>query len=360
MSLLIFIIILGLLVFVHELGHFVFAKLFGVRVDEFGMGFPPRAMRLFKRGETEYTLNWIPFGGFVKIHGEDSLGVDDPDFHRSMMAKKWWQQIIVLIAGVTMNVVLAWVLFSSAYMIGAPTPESQVTDLSRLESVHLTILDISPGSPAELAQLQAGDKIQQVTSSIGILTNASAESFTQFVQQTPRQEPVTLSILRNKEPQEIVVYPSYTIVPDKPIIGVAVDRVGDYQQGFFASLSQGAQTTYHTIGNTLHAFGQLFSGKSSLQSVTGPVGLVSVVGDARDIGFSYLIIFTAIISINLAIINMVPFPALDGGRILFVIIEKIIRRPLPQKFVQWTNGVGFLLLIGLMIFVTIKDVIKLF
>lgn len=159
MSVVIFIIILGILVFVHEMGHFLFAKLFGIRVDEFGMGFPPRVIRLFKKGGTEYTLNWIPFGGFVKIHGEDSLDTNDADFHRSMMAKKWWQQVIVLIAGVSMNVILAWFIFSGLLMAGAPTLASQSEDPASLQNTHLTVLQVAQGSPAETAGIKAGDTI---------------------------------------------------------------------------------------------------------------------------------------------------------------------------------------------------------
>ena len=125
-SIIVLFLILGILIFVHELGHFAVAKFFGIRVDEFGMGFPPRAVKLFSRNGTDYTINWVPFGGFVKIHGEDSLEANDPDFHRSLVSKKWWQQILVLVAGVMMNVILAWVLFSATLMIGAPVAASQV------------------------------------------------------------------------------------------------------------------------------------------------------------------------------------------------------------------------------------------
>lgn len=360
MSLIIFIFILGLLIFVHELGHFATAKFFGIRVDEFGMGFPPRAIKLFERNGTEYTLNWIPFGGFVKIHGEDSVTKDDPDYNRSFVAKKWWQQIIVLVAGVTMNVVLAWVLFSGASMMGTLTPESMVDNPSDLKNVALTVLDVSPNSPAERAGIKSGDVVERIATSTAIITNASRDTFIQAVRQVPENESITLTITRGLETTDIVVKPTNGIVSEGKAIGISIDRVGVYREGFFKSLGSGVKTTWVMLKNTTHAFGQLFAGKADVKSITGPVGLVSVVGEARHIGFTYVMMLAGIISINLAIINMVPFPALDGGRVLFVIIEQVIRRPLPQKFVQWANGIGFLLLIALMLVITIKDVVKLF
>lgn len=366
MSVIIFILILGLLVFVHELGHFAVAKFFGVRVDEFGMGFPPRAVRLFKRGETEYTLNWIPFGGFVKIHGEDPLehGEMDTDYKRSLVSKKWWQQILVLIAGVTCNVILAWVLFSGAYMIGAPTPASTIDDPSRLKNAQLMVLQVMPNTPAELAGLKTGDRVVKVVTPQAILINGTQESFITTIQNTKPGETAVISVLRGDESMDISLIPSSDITAGKQQIGVAIDVVGTYRTGFFKSLVEGAKSTYWGVVNTFKAFGNLFGdavqGKGSLSSITGPVGLAGLVGDAGKIGAVYVIILAAIISINLAIINILPLPALDGGRILFIIIEKIIRRPLPKKFVEYANTGGFFLLIGLMLVITVKDVIKLF
>ncbi len=361
MSIIIFIIILGVLVFVHELGHFAFAKLFGIRVDEFGMGFPPRAIRLFKKGETEYTLNWIPFGGFVKIHGEDSLDADDPDFHRSMMAKKWWQQIIVLIAGVTMNVLLAWIIFSGLLMAGAPTLASEARDATVLENTRLTVLQVLESSPAETAGIKAGDVITKVSSPTAILTNATPESFINFIQSSKSGEQVTISIDRGGKVFEAVATPIDGVVAQHVGIGVSVDMVGIAPGlSFFKALGAGAQSTYYAVVGTFKAFGHLIAGKVSLETISGPVGLTKMVGDAQKIGFSYVIMLAAIISVNLAVINILPLPALDGGRIIFVFIEAIIRRPLPKKFVQWTNAIGFILLIILMIGISVKDIIKLF
>lgn len=353
------IIILGVLVFVHELGHFTVAKWFGVRVDEFGMGLPPRAIKLFKRGETEYTLNWVPFGGFVKIHGEDSLDKNDPDYHRSLVAKKWWQQILVLIAGVTMNAVLAWILFSGSLMVGAPTAMSDAGNVV-LKNPVLTVLEVAPNSPAEKAGLEAGDKILKVSSSSAILSNAAPDAFTSFIQSTKSGDSLSIEIKRGAQVKDLAVIPSSTLVPGHQAIGVAIDMVGIAPGlSFFKAFENGFLVTINTIRGTFDAFGLLITGHLSLNSLSGPVGLTKVVGQAERIGFMYVVMITAVISINLAVINILPLPALDGGRILFVIIETIIRRPLSKKFVEWANGIGFSLLIILMLVITVKDVIHL-
>lgn len=360
-SILILIVILGILVFVHELGHFALAKFFGIRVDEFGMGFPPRAVRLFSRNGTDYTLNWIPFGGFVKIYGEDSLEKNDPDFTRSMVAKAWWKQVLVLVAGVTMNMVLAWVLFSGILMAGAPTAASQTDHPETLRNPALTVLEVSPKSPAELAGVKAGDRIMKAVTDSAIFTNGTPDGFTAFVRQVKEGESLGLVVDRGGETKDLSMVPVPGISEGHVAIGVSIDTVG-IQPGmpFLKAVGEGAKTAYYTFVGTFHSFGKLVSGKLGLSSLSGPVGLTHVVGDAQKVGFLYLVMLAAVISINLAVINILPFPALDGGRILFVLIEKLIRRPLPPKAVQWANGIGFALLIILMLAITVKDVIKLF
>ena len=360
LSIILLILVLGVIIFVHELGHFAVAKWFGIRVDEFGMGFPPRAAKLFSYKGTDYTLNWIPFGGFVKIHGEDSLDKDDPDYKKSILAKPWWQQIAVLVAGVTMNILLAWIIFSGMFMAGAPTMASQTDRPDLLENPKLTVLDVSPGSPAEKAGIKSGDVITQAASSKAIIANPDAAVFTDFIKSGTTTEPISVTVVRDEQTEVISVTPETGIIPGSVAIGVAVDIVGYRNLGFFKSIGEGFKTTIRVVQGTAQAFAGLFAGHVSLDSVSGPVGLTKVVGEAQQVGVTSLLLLTAVISVNLALINILPFPALDGGRILFVIIETIIRRPLPKKFVEWTNGLGFLLLIGLMIVITVKDVIKLF
>jgi regulator of sigma E protease len=369
MTIILFLLILGVLVFVHELGHFAMAKFFGIRVDEFGMGFPPRAKKLFSRNGTDYTLNWIPFGGFVKIYGEDSLenGKSDPDYHRSMVAKPWWQQILVLVAGVTMNILLAWILFSISFMIGAPTALSGVNDKNQVKNPQLTVLQVMPKSPAETAGLVAGDKIIKIESLDVVLSGneITPDNFTKTIRSMPANTPVHLQIQKtNKTISDLLIIPQNGLTGDYPAIGVSIDQVGMYQEGFISSFKSGAINTWHVTKQTGQAFIKLIHdavlGKADTKSLTGPVGLVSVVGDAQKVGAVYVIMLTAMISINLAVLNLIPFPALDGGRVAIVLIEAIIRRKINSKIVGWVNGVGFMLLLVLMLFVTVKDVIKLF
>ena len=359
-SILLLIGVLALIVFVHELGHFMVAKWCGIRVDEFGLGFPPRALKLFSYKGTDYTLNWIPFGGFVKIYGEDSLDKDDPDFKRSLIAKKWWQQIAVLAAGVTMNVILAWVIFSGMLIAGAPTLASQTDHPELLKDVKLTVLDVAPNSPAATAGIATGDVVTKIASSKSILVNPDVTTFTSFIQSGTEQDAITVSVKRGDTTKDISITPKTGIVAEHVAIGVAVDQVG-YQPGlsFFASLGQGFTTTIRVVESTGQAFAHLISGNMNLNTISGPVGLTKIVGEAEQVGLTSLFMVIAVISVNLAIINILPLPALDGGRIVFVIIEAVIRRPLPKKFVEWVNGAGFVLLLLLMLVITVKDVIKL-
>ena len=369
MTIILFLLILGILVFVHELGHFAVAKFFGVRVDEFGMGFPPRAKKLFTRNGTDYTLNWIPFGGFVKIYGEDSLenGEKDPDYKRSMGAKKWWQQILILIAGVTMNFVFAWLLFSVSFMIGAPTAVSGVDHPEQVMNPQLTVLQVMPDSPAAKSGLVAGDRVIKLESLDTTIAGSdlSADNFTKTIRSMPANTPVHLQVTKTDSTTvDYLIIPQTGLIGDYPAIGVSVDQVGMYREGFFTSIKSGLINTWSVSKQTAQAFGKLisdaFRGQADTANLTGPVGLVSVVGDAQKIGAVYVILLTAMISINLAVLNLLPFPALDGGRIVIVIIEAITRRKINPNVVQWVNTIGFFLLIALMIFVTIKDVIKLF
>lgn len=368
-SVVIFIILLGILVFVHELGHFSVAKFFGIRVDEFGMGFPPRAKKLFHRNGTDYTLNWIPFGGFVKIYGEDSLekGKQDPDYERSMGAKSWWKQILVLIAGVTMNFLFAWFLFSIAFMAGAPTAISGVDNPEKIKNQQLTVLQVMPGSPADKANVKAGDKILLIETLDTTITgaNLTPEAFIKTVRTMPDNTPVHVQVEKiDKTVTDYLIIPQKGLTGDYPAIGVAVDQVGIYREGFFKSIYSGLLNTLSAAQQTMHAFtkliGDAFRGQADTANLTGPVGLVSVVGDAQKVGITYLIMLAALISINLAVLNIIPFPALDGGRVVIVLIEAITRRKINANVVAWINTIGFFLLIALMLFITTKDVIKLF
>lgn len=371
MSIIIFIIILGILIFSHELGHFLAAKRVGARVDEFGLGFPPRVWGI-KRGETIYSINWLPFGGFVKIFGEDPEPVDvrhPQEQNRSLANKPKYQQAIVLVAGVTCNIILAWLLMTLGFAtVGLPTSESEVADKYPIQNAALMVTAVLPESPASEAGLKAGDKILSLTSSDGVevLQTPSGEVAREFIAKSTG--PIGLKYeATNGEIKDVTVTATPGLIanePEKPAIGIGLERVGLLKLPFYLAPIEGARATLNLTLGTASGFYQLISSlfrgdRAILGQITGPVGLAGMVGDARGLGLAYLISFTALISINLAILNLIPFPALDGGRLLFLLIEKIKGSPITPKVANAANLIGFALLILLMLAVTYKDIVRL-
>jgi len=347
MGIIIFIVSLAILVLVHEFGHFIVAKKAAIRVDEFGIGFPPRVWGK-KMGETVYSVNWIPFGGFVKIFGEDPiLEISEEHKPKSFYHKPRWIQALVLVAGVAMNIIFAWLLISLGYMIGLPAPAGP-----GVSGPHLVITEILPNSPAEKAGLQVGDTIDG---------NVTPESFRNLVSQS--QHVVISYHYGNSGEKTVTVTPDTTTVPGQRAIGIAMDEIGTLKLSIPTALIEGVKTTWFLTENTAIGLGQFLWGivtfHSDFSQVAGPVGIAGTVSSAASLGFVYVLSLVALISINLAIINLVPFPALDGGRLLFVVIEAVIRRPISPKVVQWANSVGFALLIILMVIVTTHDILKL-
>ncbi len=376
MTVIIFFIILAILILSHEFGHFIVAKRAGVRVDEFGLGFPPKVFG-WKYGETEYTLNLLPLGGFVKIFGEtpDEESLAGPDISRSLVHKPKWVQALVLVAGVTCNIILAWLLISIGFMIGLPTPADQIGKYDTATPIHLLITSVSPESPADLAKLKAGDELVGLStannSQITTPPNPTPESIQQFIAEHPNEK-LTLNYRRGKifkDPnvpiESVTVTPLTGIVSDRAAIGIGMDEIAQVRKPFFIALWEGLTLTLRlwwlTIQSLFTIIRDSFVGQQNvIGGITGPVGLVGLVGDAQTLGFIYLLSFTAFISINLAVINLVPFPALDGGRLLFLLIEKIKGSPISPKIAHTLNYVGFGLLLLLMAFVTYHDIAKLF
>lgn len=363
MSVILFIIILAVLVFVHELGHFLVAKRSGIKVSEFGIGFPPKIWSK-QHGETLYTINAIPFGGFVKIMGEDAVeNPTEEDRERSMVAKPKYIQVAVLAAGVFFNLLFAWFLISVGFMIGQPTGVDY-TGPGQVINPALVITMIAPESPALAGGLQPGDVIVGVESGKNKIDEVTAENISKFINAYGR-DGIQFQVTRGDTPvalQPIVAKEG--IVTDKLAVGISMDMIGTLRLGPIDAFWMGLVKTYDSFVGTakglLSFLGKSIQGNGSLSEVTGPVGIVGVVGQVSELGFVYLLMFTALISINLAVINLFPFPALDGGRILFVIIEAIIRKPIPAKFANYANGIGFSLLIFLMLVVTAHDIWKLF
>lgn len=360
MSVILFFVVLLVLVLVHEFGHFIIAKISGIRVDEFAFGFPPRLWSV-KKGETRYAFNALPLGGYVKIYGEDPLEVkDDRDKKRSFVAQPRIIQAAVIVAGVVFNILLAWVLISSTLMIGILASEEEGRVLS---DVKLIVSGVREGTPAALADLRSGDALLSISDGADTVTTDNAQSVMDFI--APREaRPITITFARKGETMKTSLIPTSGIVPDKAAIGIYMDRVGTLRLSFFDAFVEGAKRTYGYTVMTATGIWDFLStavrGKSDFSEVTGPVGIVKAVGEAANVGFANVLLFTALISINLAVINVIPFPALDGGRLLFIVIEAIMRRPIKAKVANMMNLAGFSLLMLLMILVTYHDIVKLF
>lgn len=368
MSILIFVIILVSLIVVHELGHFAAAKFFDIRVDEFGIGFPPRLWGK-KIGETLYSVNLLPFGGFVKIFGEDgnALPAGVPDENRSFMRKNRGIQALVLVAGVAMNVIAAWLILSVGYMVGLPT-DSDAKLARPLEQIQPTIVEISPDSPAARAGVLSGDRIVRMESSFGGETQAreGSDAMRAFIAAHPNED-LKLTLLRGKEEKQLTARPSTAVAgaPEgRAVLGVAIVDVGILKLPVHLALLEGAKLTYSlTIATAegLWSFAKgIALGRADFSAVSGPVGIVGVVGEATELGFTALLSLAAVISVNLAIINLIPFPALDGGRLFIVAIETLRRRAIAPNLALWLNLGGFAALITLMLVVTYHDIVKLF
>lgn len=359
MGILTFIVVLVVLIIAHEFGHFVVAKWSGMRVDEFGLGYPPKLWGK-KIGETEYTLNALPFGGFVKIHGEDA-DAEGNDTSRAFSHKPRILQALVLLAGVAMNVLVAWLLLVTVLFSGAPralTPEQ----VPLAENVELTVTYVVPGTPADEAGLKAGDVLQEGVYGNASFTGSSVADFINFVAGAA-DESVSLIVLRGNEEQEVTLIPEAGIVEGQAAIGVGLAQIGSIDLPPLQLLGEsviltGVLLKDITIGLVSFLY-HAITLSADFSQVAGPIGIAGVVADAGENGIIPLLSLMALISLNLAVINLLPVPALDGGRLLFVIIESIIRRPLPTVFAQTANTVGFLLLILLMIAVSISDIGKL-
>ncbi len=355
-----------MLVLVHEFGHFIVAKKSGIRVDEFGLGFPPKVFAK-KWGDTLYTLNAIPFGGFVKIFGEDphAENIEESDKTGSFHYKPKWVQALVLVAGVTMNILFAWLVLSLGFTIGFPAPVDY-SPFGKTTNINLIVTEILPGSPADKAGLMAGDRILSASTGDVFVEgeSLSPESVSTLIAESGTRNVGIAFVRGDASPQEINVTPDSETVPGKRAIGVGMDSMGVLKLPVHLALLEGVRTTWYITEGTAVGLVKFLWDTARFQSdfsqVAGPVGIAGVVGEARALGFTYLLSLIALISINLAIINLLPFPALDGGRLLFVGIEAVIRRPINPVFVRWANMVGFMILILLMLVVTLHDITNLF
>jgi len=341
-SILTFLIILSVLILVHELGHFWSAKRHGIKIEEFGFGYPPRLFGS-KIGDTVYSLNLLPFGGFVRMLGEDQAAGN-----RSFFVQKKSVRMLVLLAGVTMNFLLGVVLFGAIYTkLGIPEPVD-----------YLTVTNVIPGSPAEQAGIKAEDRITGFKDS---------QEFIDYINQN-RGVTVKLTIVYSDVTQIVEVVPRQA--SDTPegqgALGVAITNIDFVQyplwQRPFRGMALGVKEAFAWGREILKALGQtvarLIQGEKP-QDVAGPVGIYQISKSAGEQGLLAVFQFTGILSINLAILNLLPLPALDGGRLVFVIIEAVFRRRVKPRFEQAIHLVGMVLLIGFMVLITVNDIHRL-
>lgn len=362
MVILLFIVILAVLILAHEFGHFIVAKLSGVKVEEFGLGFPPRIFGI-KRGETLYSINWIPFGGFVRIFGEDSTDAEP----RSFASRPIYLRAAILVAGAFFNLLLAWFLFSLVYVIGAPAPVEVGT-----EGSYVTILETQAGTPAEKAGLMSGDKIIKLSyvsegggEEFGI---REVEDVQNFIKKYEGEE-ITIEYLRGKEYFSANAVPVSNPPEGIGSLGISMASIGIVSLPPHKAVWEGLKDTIFLLGLILQAFWQLISGlftgaNQMAGQVMGPVGIVSMAGVISQLGLVYILQFAALLSAHLAILNLIPFPALDGGRLFFLFVEAIVEAikgsPMNPKVFRFFNTAGFLILLLLIVLVTYRDIVKLF
>lgn len=377
-SILAFIVIFSVIVLVHEWGHFTAARLFGVRVEEFGLGLPPKVRKLWKRGDTEYTLNWLPLGGFVRLYGEADLEGKLAKDPRSFSAKPVWQRIIIAGAGVFMNFVLAFVMLVIFFLAGGRPlavvpdnayPFNQPSYLIATESQAqangllkdnpdakgaVLIQDILPGSAAEKAGLRVGMHIIGINGADVTTSTAAVEA----MRTIPKGG--TGSILTEEAG-------AITLTKTEDILGIAVPpllKLEGYHLSFPAALEAGAQELGVQTTLLVQALGNLgteIAKQGTIpDEVGGPVKIAEAVHMANKIGLDALLVMAILLSVNLGVLNLLPIPALDGGRIFFLLIEGVTRRRINPAWETRIHTAGYLLLMLLMVVVTGRDVWQLF
>jgi len=363
--LLAFLSIIGLLV-LHEFGHFIVAKKFGVKVEEFGVGYPPRLFGK-KIGETIYSINLLPFGAFVRVpqvDGEETSIEESQVFEKKPMGQK----VMVLLGGVVSFWIIAAILFSIVFYIG--TPQS-ITDeeTGNLINVKIQVLAVASDSPAETAGIRAGDVIKEIKaiSAVGE-EKVEIEKIKQIQDFTEKYkgESVVLTIQRGKNIFEASMVPRVSPPQDEGSMGVALARTTDKHYSWWQSPIKGMEATVNMTYAVIAGWGSVISGLVQGQGLSkgvqlmGPIGIGALVNQAAQVGLTYFLQFIAMIAVYLAVFNILPIPSLDGGKLLFLLIEKIKGSPVNPKIEQNITAAVFGVLILLMIYVTIKDIIRIF
>ena len=333
-------IALGLVVLIiaHELGHFLAAKAFGLHVHEFGIGFPPK-LAAWKRGETEYSLNALPLGGFVRIAGEDDDNEGGVPQERLLSAQPPWKRAIVIVAGVAVNAVVAWLLLTAVFLAGTPRV--------------VVIAGVDEGSPAAAAGLQESDVVLGYGSADAFIAAARAGVGGQFA----------FTVQRGSEQVRVTTTPRVPTAEAPGALGASVGEGGIDRVPAWKAPYEALKTTWSLTVATVEGFAGLIARLvtgSVPGDVVGPVGIVVAAGQVSSVGSIYLVQMLAVISLNLAVLNLLPVPALDGGRLYLTLAEWLTRRRVPRWIETRVNVVTFFLLIALMLLLTARDVFRLF
>lgn len=322
----------GVLIIVHEFGHFILAKLNGVKVEEFSIGMGPKIFSV-KGKETNYSLGLLPVGGYVKMMGEEEAVQDD----RSFSAKSPLRRISIIVAGALMNFILAILIFTVFF--------------NNFGYVETSLSEVESGSPAQVAGLMPGDDITKIDGSHVFTQQDISVGIT-----LAKGNDVELEVDRSGEKKSFTISPRYLEDKGRYSIGVTFN-VND-NPGLLNSFKYSFKNTGTLISQTFKSLGMIFKGEANLKTdVGGPVTIIKMSAGAAKAGAWNLIYLVGILSVSIAVFNLLPFPALDGGWAVILLIELITRRKVPDKVVGVLNTVGFMLLIGLMILVTLKDII---
>lgn len=348
MTLIYFILILGIIVLVHEFGHFIFAKMFGVYVYEFSIGMGPKIFskrRKNKNDETEYCIRAIPIGGFVQLAGEE---IDDDTKipkEKKMYSKPIWQRFLIMFFGAGNNFILAiLILLLCGIFFGSYNMDPVVSKLT-------------PGYPMETSGIEVGDEFLKINGN-NISTSDDVRIY--FSLATPGED---INLEMKKEDGSIVTYevsPLKEEVDGVTSYKFGIEFTSEKEKGFFAPFKYAFTKTGALFNQMFITFKMLFTGQVGVDNLSGPVGIYSIVGQTRSAGFESVLQLVALLSINVGFINLIPFPAFDGGRILFLLIEKIKGSPVNPKIENILHSIGFILLLILLVYITFNDIIRMF
>jgi len=355
MTIIIFIITLSILVLVHEFGHFLMAKKMGVKVEEFGIGLPPRLFGI-KWGETLYSVNLLPIGGFVKLYGEeyDELRKhkSKKDKGRTFVSKKPWQKTLIVLGGVFGNFLLGWFIFSYLVTQGVPVPTNKVI-----------IETITKNSPASIAGLREKDVIKKIVYENNTINLTSANT---LIDETKKSAGKNIRLLVQRDKQELTINLMPRINPPKGEgpLGISITSFVEKKYPWYTAPFYGLIEAFSITSKIASELGKMLFGFVTFQKqnvdVAGPIGIANLAGQAIKFGRNAFLEFLALLSLNLAIMNILPFPALDGGRLIFVLYEGFTKKKPNINFEKYTNFIGFIILLSLAALITVNDIIKLF